>query len=482
MDATDASSATEARLFGREDVRASLWHYEGEAEYALDAGVYHDRIALESDGVYFRDDLIVRSATMFFTVILRALSSDAALTARQAVALIVNGNDRAWTHPDPFDYDGARFTKGDGSEESPYLIYNIEQLQAIAEGAIAPEVLRRLRDLGHQNPAARASVLFGENGLRAQYRLANNIDAAATREWNGGRGFDPIGDSDNQFAGVFDGQGYAALGLHVDTAENDAGLFGAVGAGATIRRVGVKDGRFRGGARVGGLAGSLAGVIIESWSESSVVGLSAVGGLVGRSDGGTVARSWSAGEVAKKEGAETGFGGLVGRQESDGGAIVDSWSSASVRGGGKVGGLVGEQERKQSITRSWSLGRVAGDSGDAEGVVGDADRRSEQFVSGVYWDIRNSMQTLSGFNRDIAVGVDTMRTVTVAGWSAWDFGGDDNFPILTALDSRPQAAAIAGGLTRLVSLHSQDGEDGLTLSFRRRRHAVDGGRRDLFAA
>ena len=465
LDATDASSATEARLFGREDVRASLWHYEGEAEYALDAGVYHDRIALESDGVYFRDDLIVRSATMFFTVILRALSSDAALTARQAVALIVNGNDMAWTHPDPFDYDGARFTKGDGSEESPYLIYNVEQLQAIAEGAIAPEVLRRLRDLGHQNSAARASVLFGQNGLRAQYRLANNIDATATREWNGGRGFDPIGDSDNPFAGVFDGQGYAALGLHVDTAENDAGLFGAVGAGATIRRVGVKDGRFRGGARVGGLAGSLAGVIIESWSESSVVGLSAVGGLVGRSDGGTVARSWSAGNVAKKEGAETGFGGLVGRQESDGGAIVDSWSSASVRGGGKVGGLVGEQERKQSITRSWSLGRVAGDSGDAEGVVGDADRRSEQFVSGVYWDIRNSMQTLSGFNRDIAAGVDTMRTVTVAGWSAWDFGGDDNFPILTALDSRPQAAAIAGGLTRLVSLHSQDGEDGLTLSF-----------------
>ena len=464
LDATDASSATEARLFGREDVRASLWHYEGEAEYALDAGVYHDRIALESDGVYFRDDLIVRSATMFFTVILRALSSDVSLTARQPVALIVNGNDRAWTHPDPFDYDGARFTKGDGSEESPYLIYNIEQLQAIAEGAIAPEVLRRLRDLGHQNSAARASVLFGENRLRAQYRLANNIDAAATREWNGGRGFEPIGDSDNQFAGVFDGQGYAALGLHVDTAENDAGLFGAVGAGATIRRVGVKDGRFRGGARVGGLAGSLAGMIIESWSESSVVGLSAVGGLVGRSDGGTVARSWSAGNVAKKEGAETGFGGLVGRQESDGGAIVDSWSSASVRGGGKVGGLVGEQEREQSITRSWSLGRVAGDSGDAEGVVGDADRRSEQFVSGVYWDIRNSMQTLSGFNRDIAAGVDTMRTVTVAGWSAWDFGGDDNFPILTALDSRPQAAAIAGGLTRLVSLHSQDGEDGLTLS------------------
>ena len=465
LDATDASSATEARLFGREDVRASLWHYEGAAEYALDAGVYHDRIALESDGVYFRDDLIVRSATMFFTVILRALSSDAALTARQPVALIVNGNDRAWTHPDPFDYDGARFTKGDGSEESPYLIYNIEQLQAIADGAAAPEVLRRLRDLGHQNSAARASVLFGENGLRAQYRLANNIDATATREWNGGRGFEPIGDSDNQFAGVFDGQGYAALGLHVDTAENDAGLFGAVGAGATIRRVGVKDGRFRGGARVGGLAGSLAGMIIESWSESSVVGLSAVGGLVGRSDGGTVARSWSAGNVAKKEGAETGFGGLVGRQESDGGAIVDSWSSASVRGGGKVGGLVGEQEREQSITRSWSLGRVAGDSGDAEGVVGDADRRSEQFVSGVYWDIRNSMQTLSGFNRDIAVGVDTMRTVTVAGWSAWDFGGDDNFPILAALDSRPQAAAIAGGLTRLVSLHSQDGEDGLTLSF-----------------
>ena len=465
LDATDASSATEARLFGREDVRASLWHYEGEAEYALDAGVYHDRIALESDGVYFRDDLIVRSATMFFTVILRALSSDAALTARQAVALIVNGNDRAWTHPDPFDYGEARFTKGDGSEESPYLIYNVEQLQAIADGAVAPEVLRRLRDLGHENSAARASVLFGQNGLRAQYRLANNIDARETREWNGGRGFDPIGDSDNQFAGVFDGQGYAALGLHVDTAENDAGLFGAVGAGATIRRVGVKDGRFRGGARVGGLAGSLAGVIIESWSESSVVGLSAVGGLVGRSDGGTVARSWSAGNVAKKEGAETGFGGLVGRQESDGGAIVDSWSSASVRGGGKVGGLVGEQEREQSITRSWSLGRVAGDSGDAEGVVGDADRRSEQFVSGVYWDIRNSMQTLSGFNRDIAVGVDTMRTVTVAGWSAWDFGGDDNFPILTALDSRPQAAAIAGGLTRLVSLHSQDGGDGLTLSF-----------------
>ena len=170
-----------------------------------------------------------------------------------------------WTHPNPFDYQGANLPKGDGTEASPYLIYNVEQLQAI-DGTVAFEVGQRLQSLGYGDSVRQASVLFGNNRLSAHYRLANDIDATATRGWNNGKGYDPIGKNFESrlrygFYGVFNGDGYEVRGLWVNRPnEHDIGLFGSIGSGSSVVSVGVADGYFRGYDYVGGLVGWSVGI------------------------------------------------------------------------------------------------------------------------------------------------------------------------------------------------------------------------------
>ena len=68
------------------------------------------------------------------------------------------------------------------------LIYNIEQMQAI------------------------------DDNLSKNYLLMKNIDASATASWNGGAGFDPIGDISDRFAGIFDGGNNVITNLFINRA------------------------------------------------------------------------------------------------------------------------------------------------------------------------------------------------------------------------------------------------------------------------
>ena len=380
--AREASSESGARLFGfgRGDLRLSFWHYEGELEYEIAAG--ENRIAIRDDGFYFHDNSIAGATTVSFAVILRATVSDSVrLEARQSIVLIVRGDDEKWAPFDPFDYEEAVLPQGGGSAESPYLIYNVEQLQAI-DGVIAPEVRRRLRSIDYGNIGGRARFLFGDNRLRAHYRLANNIDATSTREWNGGKGFDPIGDyinfDESSFSGVFNGGGYDIRGLQANRPnEDDIGLFGNIGSGASIVGARIVDGRFTGDDYVGGLAGWSDGNISSSWSSSEVSGSDYVGGLVGDVYGGSVSFSWSSGAVSGEE----RVGGLVGEVSGD---ISSSWSSGAVSGEERVGGLVGNMDG--DISSSWSSGAVSGRN-HFGGLVGKVDGGS---AIGDYWSVETS--------------------------------------------------------------------------------------------
>ncbi len=68
--------------------------------------------------------------------------------------------------------------------------------------------------------------------LNGQYELAQDIDASDTVNWNGGAGFNPIGNYDYPFVGKFDGKEYKITGLYINRpTNNDIGLFGYVGSG-----------------------------------------------------------------------------------------------------------------------------------------------------------------------------------------------------------------------------------------------------------
>lgn len=95
------------------------------------------------------------------------------------------------------------FDSGNGSEDSPYNISNVDQLQNMNK----------------------AEYL---NNNSVYFQLISDIDASDTINWNNGEGFVPIGVWNNQFTGIFDGNGYEITGLYINKPSTQrVGLFGS---------------------------------------------------------------------------------------------------------------------------------------------------------------------------------------------------------------------------------------------------------------
>jgi len=111
------------------------------------------------------------------------------------------------------------------------------------------------------------------DNLGGSYLLMNDLDsttagymelASETANWR--RGWEPIGTSDDQFTGSFNGQGYEIRDLFTDRPdENEVGLFGLVDEGGVIENVGVVNATVAGKQHVGGLVGINEGTVINSY-------------------------------------------------------------------------------------------------------------------------------------------------------------------------------------------------------------------------
>ncbi len=197
------------------------------------------------------------------------------------------------------------FAGGSGTEDDPYKISNVDQLQDMNEN------------------------------LSAHYELVNDIDASVTKDWNDGSGFMPVGkDDDNKFTGSLDGQGYEISGLCINRSSTDwVGLFGYLGETASVEDLGLVD----------------ANVIGNDW----------VGGLVGYNDG-RVSNSYATGNVS----GDWRVGGLVGYNE---GEIQDSYATGEVSGNHTVGGLMAENEKSWVENSFWNV-NTTGQSSSAAGT------------------------------------------------------------------------------------------------------------------
>ena len=97
--------------------------------------------------------------------------------------------------------------------------------------------------------------------------------------WNGGSGWDPIGDSSGGFNAAFDGNRYTISNLFINrSADREVGLFGNTGSSADIRNVGLTGVNINGNIQVGGVAGHSGGSIGGSSVTGSVSGGAEVGG------------------------------------------------------------------------------------------------------------------------------------------------------------------------------------------------------------
>lgn len=193
-----------------------------------------------------------------------------------------------------------------------------------------------ITSLGAQNSVTGLDLQGIKGILNGNYVLGADINAAATSGWNGGAGFNPLGDFGTDFSGIFDGLGHVINNLTINrTSTNLVGLFGATSTSALIQNVGLVNANMTGGDYVGGLVGINAGIINASSVSGQVTGSGSVGGLVGGNRGfGIINASSMTGHVS---GFDT-VGGLAGQ---NGGLIKNSQFVGNVSGQDNVGGIVG---------------------------------------------------------------------------------------------------------------------------------------------
>lgn len=353
--------------------------------------------------------------------------------------------------------------EGEGTTDEPYVITNVEELQAIDT---APD---------------------------AHYVLGDDIDASETREWNGYAGFEPIA-TEGTFTGSLDGRGYEIRDLVLDrpagegvglvanvtgSIENVAlvdvtvvgdrkvgAVAGIAHEDATVTRVSVS-GAVTGDRETGGLLGRSAGEIEASTSSATLEAVgdtrrSRLGGLVGYLADGSIERSTAAGDAT----GIRAVGGLVGIV-ADGAYVSDSYATGNVTGvdheesgpyfgweeSSHVGGLVGASGG--SVATSFATGEVTG-TNRYHGLFGSHNRAVD-----VYWDVDASGRDSGSEDDDPAMAGRSTDEMTGPGaadaMDALDFERvfqttDDDYPILR---SELEPATLR--------LHEVDGPDELTV-------------------
>lgn len=294
---------------------------------------------------------------------------------------------------------------GSGTEEDPYIITNVLQLQEM------------------------------NDDLDAWYELGNDIDASATKNWNDGKGFVPIGNM-NEFTGSFDGREHIVTGLYINRPDaNYVALFGCTQSGFGDGCMGIKNlgiveceitgnntvgaligfgnssishcyatGSVYGNNYVGGLVGVAICVINTCYFDGNVNGVYNVGGLIGHSQGSSANACYSKGSVIDGD----SVGGLIGNSNWD--SITNCYSTVSVQGY-YAGGLIG-YIWDSIISNCYSTGSVSGNE-----YVGGLVGVSSGSCNDCFWDTETSgCETSAG-----GTGKTTAEMKQQATFTNWDF-------------------------------------------------------------
>lgn len=184
-----------------------------------------------------------------------------------------------------FDVD----LEGEGTETKPYLINDLNDLEYF-----------------------RDKVNGGKNYNGEYVKLMDNIDMADKYSATTKESWTPIGkDSAGKiFVGTFDGNGKEIQNLYINTENNNyIGLFGIIGAGAEIKKLGVT-GSVRGNKWVAAIIGyNRGGSVINCYNKATVNGSDiSIGGIVGHLTNGYIQHCYNIGKIT---GADN-VGGVVG--------------------------------------------------------------------------------------------------------------------------------------------------------------------------
>ncbi len=286
---------------------------------------------------------------------------------------------------------------GDGSVSNPFLVSTLENLHFI-----------------HLNP---------EGGKFVQIA---DIDATASKHWDGGKGFLPIGSSGTPFQGFYDGNGFVIKGLYINRPTSDnIGLFGYTMSGE-IQNVGLVDAHITGKDNTGGIIGqaNFSHTLSGCFVTGSVTGVSAVGGLAGMINEMSVSNCYTSCSVT---GSSFGTGGLVGVNAYT--SLYDCYATGNVTGFHSVGGLAGSALSASGVPSIAMLsgcyygGRVSGESETETGsLIGY--NSSFSIVSSCYWNSQTS-GVASGYGENSgtfsAAGLTSAQMTHPGNFAGWNF-------------------------------------------------------------
>lgn len=201
----------------------------------------------------------------------------------------------------------------------------------------------------------------GNSGENLTFKMTSNINLEGDKwdQWM------PIGISDSQFCGTFDGAGYEISGLYIDNEDLYQGLFGDIGAGGIVQDLGVS-GTITGSGFVGGITARLddGGMIRNCHNAAEIsCGFSGLaGGIVGHAGKATIEKCYNIGTV----GGDFAFwiGGIVGMSES---TVRNCYNTGTVFGSEWIGGIIGSNTA--TVENCYSIGTITGEF-KAGGVTG----------------------------------------------------------------------------------------------------------------
>jgi hypothetical protein len=272
--------------------------------------------------------------------------------------------------------------------------------------------------------------------LDGWFELGGDINAYDTQNWNGGAGFEPIGDGNNPFTGLFNGRGHTITGLFINRPSTEpVGLFAFISGGAEIENVGLINANVTGYHDVGTLVGMSNGsTVSKCWSSGNVKGIesggvnSRVGGLVGCNTGGaSILECFSSVDVTS---GAWQIGGLSG-YNGHGSFVMDCYATGHVTGLSKVGGLVGDNCYPEGgyVKRCYSVGKVTGTGG---GLIGYNYNGGVTYDS--YWDTQTSGKS-SSYGGTGKTTAEMMQQATFVNWdfvNVWDIIEGGTYPFLRA--------------------------------------------------
>ncbi|WP_109040719.1 MBG domain-containing protein, partial [Azospira sp. I13] len=266
------------------------------------------------------------------------------------------------------------------------------------------QVITSLGSAGSSN----GTDLQGMRGnLSGRYVLGADIDASATRNWNSGAGFTPIGNfSTVPFQGSLDGLGHSISNLTINRPDTDmVGLFGGTTDATRLSNLWLENVDIKGYSQVGAIAGYFGGPSVYGIHVSGKVsGISEIGGLVGRLGASNSAEVTESHANVTVTASGNNAGGIVGDLMASSYASVNLYnlySTGAVSANQNAGGIIGRYAAGNSGNTILSSVHASGPVtalANANGVLGQISSSGNAYMPvlvlyAAYWDSTSTGQS-----------------------------------------------------------------------------------------